>query len=562
MRPLPGLLRRGGDNPRPAPRRSRDLVRTGAAGAVDVLHPLITIARGLGRLAAAARGWWVRTPKERRGPALGLVAACLLAVGLMPYGPAAAAAALALAAAWQGRDRDRGRGRTPAETGPGEEETARLQALYEALVPYFAVPEDPHPEPLYAHDGGWRRSFEEFEFNDAGRIVRLTLRYPAHFRDGEADERLRVEQLLSAKAGRGREYGFDWDEERNRLSVSVLAPLPTDICAQPFVTAPGETVLGFTDADAVPRTLPVVNVADVTDRTDGTDAADEHGTRDVPPVVWRTGARSTEPHLLALGNPGSGVSTLLRSLALQALRHGDVLVVDGGGAGEFACLAGRGAVLAVESTLVGSLAALEWAVHETERRLLAASRCRQAGEPVPADVRRPLWLVVERPAVLSHLAGTEGRRDPQELLEVPLRHGRAANVTVVVAEQFEGAEGLTQAVRAYTRARVVLGAVTRDQVRAVLGEPPRTTPAPDPPPGRGFARLGGGPVLRLQVPATPDPHDDATSEGQRRAVLALLPERQGADGPRTAPPAQAPAPAAAPAPAPARAQAGGPAQAT
>jgi hypothetical protein len=37
--------------------------------------------------------------------------------------------------------------------------------------------------------------------------------------------------------------------------------------------------------------------------------------------------------------------------------------------------------------------------------------------------------------------------------------------------------------------------------------------------------LGAGPVLRLQVPATPDPYDDATSETHRRAVLDLLPQR-------------------------------------
>jgi hypothetical protein len=226
-----------------------------------------------------------------------------------------------------------------------------------------------------------------------------------------------------------------------------------------------------------------------------------------------------------LGNPGSGTSTLLRSVALQALQHGDVLVVDGGGAGEFAFLTGRPGVPAVESSVAGALASLEWVTHETERRLLAAHRARQAGRPVPPDVRRPLWVVVDRPAMLSHLAGAEGRRDPQELLEVPLRHGRAAHVTVAVAEQFEGAQALAQVVRASTRARVVLGAGSADEVRAVLGEAPPTSPAPQPPPGRGYARLGGGPVLRLQVPATPDPHDEATSEIQRQAVLGLLPGR-------------------------------------
>ena len=153
---------------------------------------------------------------------------------------------------------------------------------------------------------------------------------------------------------------------------------------------------------------------------------------------------------------------------------------------------------------------------------------------MPEDVRRPLWVVVDRPTVLSHLARAEGRRDPQELLEVPLRHGRAAGVTVAVADQFEGAEGLLLPAARARPARVVLGAASPEQVRAVLGEPPRTTPVPSAPPGRGYARLGGGPVLRLQVPATPDPYDEETGEHERRAVLALLPDRPGSDAPAPA----------------------------
>jgi hypothetical protein len=51
------------------------------------------------------------------------------------------------------------------------------------------------------------------------------------------------------------------------------------------------------------------------------------------------------------------------------------------------------------------------------------------------------------------------------------------------------------------------------------------------PVGRGYARLGTSPVHRLQVPATPDPYDEATSEAHRQAVLSLLPERVApADG--------------------------------
>ncbi|MER7760128.1 hypothetical protein [Streptomyces sp. NPDC097619] len=511
-RPLPRILT-GGTAPLA---RGREIARTAADSATDVIHPLLTIGRGLRLLAAAGRGRWAETPKDKRGPTLFLVAACLLVIGLIPYGPALALAVLAAAAAWQGRDR------TPARTGPGEAESERLASLYEALVPYFSLAED--PSPLFAHGGDWERAFSEYAFDDAGRLTRLRIRYPAYFTDGEPAARARIEQLLHAKSGRGREYLFGWDEEGNRLDMGVLAPLPVGIAAQRWVTAPGETVLGFTDPDEVRRTLPV---------TDGEEV------RDLPPVIWRTGVRATEPHLLAVGEPGSGTSSLLRSVALQALRHGDVLIVEGGGHGEYACLTGRTGVLAVEGGLTGALATLEWAAHETERRLIAAGRARQSGLPAPEDTRRPLWILLDRPGVLRHLAAAEGRPDPLSLLQVALRHGRAANVTVVVAEQFDALELLGEAVFACTRARVVLGPVSPDRVAAVLGAAPHSTPATEVPPGRGYARLGAGPVLRLQVPATPDPYDDTAAPAARQAVLDLLPERRGQVEPAAAEPVPA-----------------------
>ncbi|MFC7974383.1 hypothetical protein ACFUT3_03935 [Streptomyces cinereoruber] len=533
-RPLPRILSSGSTQIA----RGREIARTAADSATDVLHPLITVSRGLRKLAASARAKWAATPKERRGPTLFLVAACVLVVALLPYGPLLALVVLMGAAAWKGRERP------VARTGPDEAETARLKGLYEALVPYFSVPED--PSPLFSHGGDWSGAFGEYAFDGDGRLTRLRISYPPYFADGEPAARARVEQLLHAKSGRGREYRFDWDEEGNRLVLSVLPALPTTIAAQRFVTVPGETVLGFTDADAVRRTVPVL--------------AAEGATEDAPAVVWRTGPRSTEPHLLAVGQPGSGTTSLLRSIALQALPHGDVLIVEGGGTGEYACLTGRAGVLAVECGLSGALASLEWAAHETERRLIAANRARQAGLPAPEDTRRPLWILLDRPGVLGHLAAADGRPDPQELLQVPLRHGRAAQVTVVVAEQFDSVDMLSEAVRAHTRARIVLGPAAPGQIEAVLGVQPHTTPTPDVPAGRGYARLGTGPVLRLQVPATPDPYDDATSDAHRRAVLDLLPERTPAS-PATAPAptvviekipvtAPDPAPAASPAPAP------------
>ncbi|MFD3564405.1 hypothetical protein ACFWVU_32810 [Streptomyces sp. NPDC058686] len=498
-RPLPRILSNGS-----APiARSRELARTAADGAIDVLHPLITISKGMGRLASAGRQKWADTPKDRRGPLLFLMVAMVLVVMMIPYGPLLALITLMAAAAWKGRDLT-----PPAPTGPDESQVKRLTSLYEALVPYFSVPED--PSPLFAHGGEWEKAFESYDFDDDGRVSRIVVCYPAYFTDGEADSRARIEQLLHAKSGRGREYRFEWDEEGNRLTVTVLPPLATDIAAQRFVTAPGETVLGFTDESGTQRTLPL---------------GDGDEPRDVPPVVWRTGMRSTEPHLLAVGHPGSGTTSLLRSIALQALQHGDVLIVEGNGTGDYACLTGRSGVLAVECGLAGALASLEWAAHETERRLIAANRARQAGHPAPDDTRRPLWILFDRPSVLGHLAAAGGRKDPQDLLQVPLRHGRAANVTVVVADQFDSLDSLTDTVCQHTRARVVLGPATYDQIEDVLGVAPHTTPTADVPAGRGYARLGAGAVHRLQVPATPDPYDDATSDAHRQAVLALLPQR-------------------------------------
>ncbi|MFV2120364.1 hypothetical protein ACE14D_18780, partial [Streptomyces sp. Act-28] len=319
--------------------RGREIARAAADGAADVLHPLFTLWRGLRRLAAAGRAGWAAVPGERRGSTLLLAAVCVLGVALTPYGPLLALVSVMGAAAWKGRERP------AARTGPGEAGAERLRVLYEALVPHFSVPDD--PSPLFAHGGEWDRVFGDFAFDADGRPTRLCVSYPAYFPDGDPASRARVERLLHTKSGRGREYRFDWDEEDNRLLMTVLSALPASVAAQRFVTVPGETVLGFTDADAVRRTVPV---------------RDGDATRDAPAVVWRTGPRSTEPHLLVVGQPGAGVSTLLRSVALQALQHdGEVLVLEGSGTGEYACLTGRRGVLGVECGPAGALDALEWA---------------------------------------------------------------------------------------------------------------------------------------------------------------------------------------------------------
>ncbi|MFC7216934.1 hypothetical protein ACFQLX_01915 [Streptomyces polyrhachis] len=480
--------------------RGRDAAQIAGAAATDLVRPFRAVGRGLGHLLAAARTRFAATPQDKRGPLALLTAGAGLLLYLLPYGIPIALALLTATAWWLGREREGGE-EEAAQEEAGDE---RLTLLYTALVPLFSVPDD--PEPMYTHGGDHEDVLTDYAHGSDGRLERLTIRYPAYFPDGEPEMRARVERLLQAKAGRGREYLFDWDEAGNQLTVRAMPALPTDLVAQRFVAAPGERVLGFTDALSVSRTIPVT--------VDGAQ-------RDLPPVLWRTGPNTTLPHLLAVGHPGSGTSSLLRSLALQCLPHAQIAVIDSAGTGEYAFLRGRSGVLHVESRLTGAVDVLERVARETQRRLAAGGQG-----------HRPLWLFVDRPTVLSQIAALEGHDDPQSLLRLPLQYGRAAVVTVVVAEHFDTAAALNDAVTGHTRTRVMLGTAGPEQVRAVLGAPPNTTPPDHLPPGRGYARLGDGPVLRLQVPSTPNPDRDDTATHAREAVLALLP-----------PPAEAAAPA-------------------
>ncbi|MGW3039787.1 hypothetical protein ACWC9T_06965 [Kitasatospora sp. NPDC001159] len=501
--------------------KGREVARTAGEHASDMFAPLAVIGRGLRHHAGWAKDRWQATPQDRRGPTLFLTAATLIGIYLLPHGLLFALIALMASAAWAGRAP-----KAPPAPPPPDVADVKLGALYSALTPYLCGPGDANP--LYHFEGNYRSAFSSWEFDGEGRLSRLELGYPAYFTDTEPTARARIEQVVQGKAGRAREYRFDWDEESNRLRIAAMAPLPTDIVAQRFVAAPGEIVLGFTDEDGTARTIPV---------SQGGTTAQQ------PPVVWRTGPRSSEPHLLALGVTGHGTSSLLRSVALQALPYADLVVIDGAGTGEHACLVNRPGVHTVETSLHGALAALEWATQETDRRLAALNAARHTGTAPPEDATRPLWLLLDHPTELSELAHAGGRPDPQDLLELPLRHGRAARVTVVIADDLEARDRITPTVRATTRARVLLGPAGPEECHAALGAPLDILPAAHAPIGRGYARIGNGTPVRLQVPATVDPLDEEAPPQLRDAVIALLPHR---DSRTEASPATPPRPERAP----------------
>lgn len=464
----------------------------------DMFAPLLHLGRGFRREIAWARNWWKEaTPDRRKGALVGAVAVGVL-LYFLPYGPLLALGTLMAGAAWMGRDRT-----PPPPPGPPPGDN-RLQAIYNGLVPHLADPHD--PDARFEAGAPHAKAFEHHEF-EGDQLTRLELRYSPYFADDDPEARHRIERVIEAKAGRAREYLYGWDTEANRLTVAALPPLPGPVPAQPYVTAPCEIVLGFTDPTSTNRLIPVT--------TSTAADADPDGTQ-LPPVVWRTGTRTNAPHLLAVGGPASGKTTLLRTIAVQALRDGDVLAVDATGSGDFACLAGRTGVLRVETTQNGAREALTWLREETARRAAAIAEAKRSGRAAPEDARRPLCVLLDEPADLAD-------PDVHTLLDLPLRLGRTTHVSIVATARPAQLDRLHPGLLSETHTRVALGPLDAATRAAALGSAPGIAGGEGVPAGRGYARVGGGPVIRLQTPYTPDPLEDDTPDADRTRVLALLP---------------------------------------
>lgn len=479
----------------------------------DMFAPLLHLGRGLHREVAWARAWWAEAPSDKRKAAAVGAALSLVLLYFLPFGPFLAVGGVMAGAAWMGRDRT-----PPPPPGPSPGE-GRLQAVYNGLVPHLADEHD--PAGLFAPGGDYAKAFEHHEF-DGDRLTRLELRYSPYFTDDDPDARARVERVIEAKAGRAREYLYDWDTENNRLVVAALPPLPGPIPAQPYVTAPCEIVLGFTDASSTNRLIPVVV-------DPGDPAAQQH---QLPPVIWRTGTRTNAPHLLVVAGPAAGKTTLLRTIALQALRDGDVIAVDATGSGDFAYLAGRAGVLRVDTTLDQVRETLAWLHAETARRAAAIGAAKAAGAPVPEDARRPLLVLLDEPTELTD-AGGGSAADVYALLDLPLRLGRTTHISLVTTARPSQLARLHPGLLGETHTRIALGPLESEALVSALGAEPGIAGGDAMPPGRGYARIGAGPVIRLQTPYTPDPLEDDTPDADRGRILDLLPDvvlRRGAGG--------------------------------
>ncbi|GAA1979583.1 hypothetical protein [Catenulispora subtropica] len=464
------------------------------ARVLDVGHPLVVLVRGTKRMAGDAKTYWTEAGghekhKEWRDLVVFVFAVCAVAVGFQPYGVLLLIAIWAAAATYLGRDRP-----DPGKDPETDAHIARLQSAYNGLVPYLMDTHD--PDERFKPGGGYRSGFTEWEFDEADRLVALKIEYSPFFKDGEADARAKVERALEGKIGQANEYLYDWDEEGNKLAVRILPPLPTGIPAQPWKVAEIEYVLGFTDPTSTARLIPVQL---------GAEAGGDLPVVELAPVVWRHGRFAAEPHLLVAGVLGSGKSNLLRSLAAQALGHGHlVTAVDAEHTGHFDEFTGRDGVVRIESGAAGALDLLDWVAAESGRR---AERLRDLGETddtLIAELAKPLWVFVDELPSLGEAAARAGLADPQDLLADLMRAGRTTGITVVLSCRAERVGELRATVRNQAHARVGLGQLPPAASTALFGGTLEIGGPSVLPPGRGFARVGGGPVVRLQVPVAAD----------------------------------------------------------
>ncbi|MGR7001999.1 ATP-binding protein [Yinghuangia aomiensis] len=247
--------------------------------------------------------------------------------------------------------------------------------------------------------------------------------------------------MIEAKAGRAREYLYGWDTEANRLTVAALPRSPAPCPPSPTSPPPAKS------SSASPTPLPPTasSPSPPPPLPTPTPTAPQ-----LPPVVWRTGTRTNAPHLLAVGGPASGKTTLLRTIAVQTLRDGDVLAVDATGSGDFACLAGRAGVLRVETTQNGAREALTWLREETARRAAAIAEAKRSGRAAPEDARRPLCVLLDEPADLAD-------PDVHTLLDLPLRLGRTTHISIVATARPAQLDRLHPGLLSETHTRVALG---------------------------------------------------------------------------------------------------------
>jgi FtsK/SpoIIIE family len=505
------------ENVRRNPTLTRTRTVTGGAWTrlLDICYPLIVVGRGTRIGLRKVADWWKNTPKEKRTLEGVVALVCVGCVGLLHLGPLLLVASFVGYASWLGRD--------TSKAGADPESKAhigRLQAVYNGLVPYLQSADD--PDQHFKPGGGYRDAFTEWEFDEADALVRLKLDYSQYFKDGEADSRAKVERALEGKIGQANEYLYSWDEQGNHLEVRILPPLLSGIGSQPWPVAEIEFVLGITDPGPDTRLIPVLVADPMADSAANEDTVTPlnqapgtvpHGftVTQVPPVIWRVVCPSATPHMLIVGGAGSGKSTVVRSLLAQALGRGHhVAVMDSDATAEYTDLVDRPGVLRITEEPIDSLALLDWFGLELERRAErfgAVDTSQDTGTALAGTgetaIEPPLWLFIDGLPELIEAAAALGRANPQDLLAGLARKARFAHTTLVTTARTEHVGKLRPALRSQLANRVALGKVDAVTSTTLFGGTLELGGGQAMPAGRGYARIGAGPVIRLQTPYAP-----------------------------------------------------------
>ncbi|HZU57108.1 MAG TPA: FtsK/SpoIIIE domain-containing protein [Actinocrinis sp.] len=545
--------------------RGRGMAQDGWSRVLDVCYPLIVLLRGTRRGAAQLGAWWKDAPKDKRRLQTVIVLVCLIGIGLLRFGPLLLILAFLGAAAWLGRDTSR-KGADPEspehvgrlqaiynglvpylQNGDDPDQHFKPGGGYRDAFTAWEFDEQDRLIRL-------RMDYSEY-FRDGEADSRAKVERALEGKIGHANEYLYAWD----------EEGNHLDVRILPPLPDGIAAQPWPVADIEFVlgvTDPGSAgrliPMLVADPEATEDTLTPQAAA-------REEVPPGFRVAQLAPVIWRLGTPNANPHLLLTGGPGTGKSTAVRSLLGQALARGHrIAVIDTDQTAEYGALAGRPNVLRITEEPADSLDLLDWFGLEIERRaeqargadaaaaaaadaqsaaVAAAAEARldaarseseaaseldtasghdavQGHEAGPDEARSarepaapgtehgqaaepPLWLFVDDLPELCAAAARLGRPDPQDTLAVLARKARFARTTLVITARIDQVAALRPALRNQLTSRIALGKVDAVTSTLLFGGTLELGGAQVMPQGRGYARIGSGPVIRLQTPYAP-----------------------------------------------------------
>lgn len=330
--------------------------------------------------------------------------------------------------------------------------------------------------------------------------LRITIDYPATFRDDKPEDRAGLQGVVNAKAGGGR-WRCDWDTSKDRVEAVRRPVMPVYIAHR-------------IDADLDPWRIPF--------------ATDEEG----HDVVWDL---DKKPHMLIAGGTGSGKTVVIRTIITACARRGFEIRCNDPKRIELSGLRGWPNVLQVE-TQTEPMCDLTESMFETMDRRYAEI---EAGAD-PASMRPILFVVDEAREWIDRanvwwkankarlkLEGIEGGTEHPsvEQWRSIARLGRSARVFILVGIQRPDAKVFGGEARDNFGARVACGQMSTQGSQMMFDDGSVGTDLPEDAKGRATVDVGNGP-REAQCWWTPDPerpgYKSPQTEAADRALLAAL----------------------------------------